>query len=90
MSKCAAVYDSEEIKSHLQDIHDGAFVDDEDLQELLAQAWYLFVPEESQEEITQTAFVSSCFTEKEKYLIALNGEYNPSGLSLIGANRASF
>ena len=86
MSKCAIVYDSEEVKNHLQDIHDGAFVDDEDLQELLAQAWYLFVPEDNQKEITQAAFVSSCFNEKEKYLIALNGEYQPSTLSLIGAS----
>jgi len=81
MSKNSEFYSTETIKEHLQDIHDGAFVDDEDLQEMLGQAWYQLVPEEKN--LSQTRFISTCLEDKDKYLVALNGEYTQSPLSLI-------
>jgi hypothetical protein len=67
----------------LQELHDGAYVDDEDLQEMLVQAWYQLIPESAKSIFPKSEFVSKCFAEKDEYLVALNGEYNPGRLSIV-------
>ena len=83
MSQMALSFSCKEVSEHLVDIHDGAFVDDEDLQQMLGLAWFCFVSDEEQEQMPQEKFVNTCFQDKEYYLIALNGEYHQSALRII-------